>query len=98
MSRPPLPRPPSKSPTASVIPAEVELPTLYLRAMRFVTDDRDGRPRLRTDLDHLGEIKRDAEQQVRDLEGLRRNGDPDPKLDGEIARRRSIRDILTDIF
>ena len=83
---------------ASVIPAEVELPTLYLRAMRFVTDDRDGFRRLRADLDHLGEIKRDAEQQVRDLEGLRRKGDPDHKLDVEIARRRSIRDTLTDIF
>lgn len=83
---------------ASVIPAEVELPTSYLKVMRFVVDDRDGLPRLRANRKYLGEIKQDAEQQMRDLEGLRREADPHNKLDHEITRRRSIRDTLTDIF
>src|SRR4051812_325250 len=84
---------------AAVVPAEVELPTLYLKALRFVLDDRDNLPRLRADLDLLVEIKRDAEQQVRDLEGLGREAaDPDGKLDREIARRRSIRNTLTDLY
>ncbi|WP_043364486.1 hypothetical protein [Belnapia sp. F-4-1] len=84
---------------AAAVPAEVELPTLYLKALRFVLDDRDNLPRLRADLDHLAEIKRDAEQQVRDLEGLGSGAaDPDGTLDREIAQRRSIRDTLTDLY
>jgi hypothetical protein len=81
---------------AAVVPAEVELPTIYLRALRFVIDERDGHPRLRA---NLSQIKQQAEQQVRDLEGLRREmADPAGKLDREIARQRSIRDTLTDLY
>jgi hypothetical protein len=67
--------------------------------MRFIIGDRDGHPRMRADLGHLGHIKQDAEQQVRNLEGPRRGAtDPDGILDHEIARRRSIRDTLTDLY
>jgi hypothetical protein len=84
---------------AAVVPAEVELPTIYLRVFQFMIDDRDGHPRMHADFGHLSQIKRDAEQQVRDLEGLRREAaDPDGMLDREIARRRSIRDTLTDLY